>query len=135
MRRLMLRIAEKVAEKRQALALVTGESLGQVASQTLESMNTINEVTNLPVLRPLVAMDKLDIIDIAKKIDTYEISIRPYEDCCTLFLPRAPKTKPDRDHANRFEKNLLIEDLINEALAGVETIDIGKRQDDINALL
>lgn len=135
MRRLMLRISEKIAEQRNALALVTGESLGQVASQTLESMNTINEVTNLPVLRPLVAMDKLDIIDIANKIDTYDISIRPYEDCCTLFLPRAPKTKPDREHANRFEKNLPIEELVNEALAGVETIDIGRLHDDINALL
>jgi tRNA uracil 4-sulfurtransferase len=135
MRRLMLRISEKIAEQRQALALVTGESLGQVASQTLESMNTINEVTNLPVLRPLVAMDKLEIIDIAKTIDTYEISIRPYEDCCTLFLPRAPKTKPDREHANRFEKNLPIEELVNQAIEGVETIDISHLHDDINALL
>ncbi|MGV3488666.1 MAG: tRNA uracil 4-sulfurtransferase ThiI [Tuberibacillus sp.] len=135
MRRMMLRIAEKIAEERHALALVTGESLGQVASQTLESMNTINEVTNIPVLRPLVAMDKLDIIDIAKSIDTYDISIRPYEDCCTLFLPRAPKTKPDRKHANTFEKNLPIDELVNQALEGVETIDIGHLHDDISSLL
>ena len=135
MRRMMLRIAEKIAEREQALALVTGESLGQVASQTLESMNTINEVTNMPILRPLVAMDKLDIIDIAKKIDTYDISIRPYEDCCTLFLPRAPKTKPDRKHANQFEKNLPIDELVNQAVDGVETIDIGHLHDDISSLL
>lgn len=135
MRRVMLRIAEKVAEKRGALALVTGESLGQVASQTLESMNTINEVTNLPVLRPLVAMDKLDIIQIAKKIDTYEISIRPYEDCCTLFLPRQPKTKPDRAHANRFEAYLSVSELVDQAIGGIETVDVGRIQDDLSSLL
>ena len=135
MRRMMLRIAERLAVKHGALAIATGESLGQVASQTLESMNTINEVTNYPVLRPLVSMDKVDIIDIAKHIGTYDISIRPYEDCCTLFLPKAPKTKPKREHANRFEQGLAIEPLIEEAIAGVETIDINKQTDELEELL
>lgn len=134
MRRMMMRMAERIAFQEQCLAIATGESLGQVASQTLESMNTINEVTNLPVLRPLLSMDKLDIMTIAKDINTYDISIRPYEDCCTLFLPKSPKTKPDRDHASRFEKNLPVEDLLQEALTGVETIDIGKQSDIIQDL-
>lgn len=124
MRRLMFRIAEKLAEKTGALALATGESLGQVASQTLESMNTINQVTGLPVLRPLITMDKLDIARIAKQIDTYEISIRPYEDCCTIFLPKAPRTKPDRLHAERFEKSFDVEDLTDEAVNGIETLTV-----------
>ncbi|MFD2618034.1 tRNA uracil 4-sulfurtransferase ThiI [Terrilactibacillus laevilacticus] len=138
MRRMMLRIAEKLAKKNGALAIATGESLGQVASQTLESMHTINEVTNYPVLRPLVSMDKIDIMAIAQKIDTYDISIRPYEDCCTIFLPTAPKTKPKREHANKFEQYLPIDELINEALEGVQTIDLlNKSQvpDDIDDLL
>ncbi|RWZ59766.1 tRNA 4-thiouridine(8) synthase ThiI [Halobacillus fulvus] len=105
MRRMMMRISEQVAEKQGLLSITTGESLGQVASQTMESMNTINEVTNYPVIRPLVAMDKLDIIDVAKKIDTYDISIRPYEDCCTVFVPKAPKTKPTRENANYYESS------------------------------
>ncbi|MBM7096426.1 tRNA 4-thiouridine(8) synthase ThiI [Bacillus sp. H-16] len=115
MRRVMLRIAEKVAAKNKALALANGESLGQVASQTLDSMFTINEVTTMPVLRPLVAMDKLEVIDIAQKIDTYELSILPYEDCCTIFLPPQTKTKPNRTKANRFEGNLDIEALVEDA--------------------
>ncbi|TGA99240.1 tRNA 4-thiouridine(8) synthase ThiI [Sporolactobacillus shoreae] len=124
MRRLMFRIAEKLAEKTGALALATGESLGQVASQTMESMNTINQVTDLPVLRPLITMDKLDIARIAKQIDTYEISIRPYEDCCTIFLPKAPRTKPDRLHAERFEKSFDVEALTDEAVNGIETLTV-----------
>lgn len=122
MRRMMLRIAEKIAEDRGALALATGESLGQVASQTLESMNTINEVTNYPILRPLIAMDKVDIIEIARQIDTYDISIRPYEDCCTIFLPANPKTKPRREKINVFEQRVEAEDLINEAIKETEII-------------
>ncbi|MTT32515.1 tRNA 4-thiouridine(8) synthase ThiI [Terrilactibacillus sp. BCM23-1] len=138
MRRMMLRIAEKLAKKNGALAIATGESLGQVASQTLESMHTINEVTNYPVLRPLVSMDKIDIMAIAQKIDTYDISIRPYEDCCTIFLPTAPKTKPKREHANKFEQYLPIDELINEALEGVQTIDLltkSQESDDLDDLL
>ncbi|GAA3320488.1 hypothetical protein GCM10020331_031690 [Ectobacillus funiculus] len=103
MRRMMLRIAERIAQQRGALALVTGESLGQVASQTLDSMHTINEVTNYPILRPLITMDKLEIMKIANHIDTYNISILPYEDCCTIFTPPNPSTKPKREKASRFE--------------------------------
>lgn len=128
-RRMMLRIAEKIALQNNALAIATGESLGQVASQTLESMNTINEVTTLPVMRPLLTMDKLEIMKIAEEIDTYSISIRPYEDCCTLFLPSAPKTKPTREGANKFEYFLPIEELIEEAVARTEKIDFTNRKD------
>ncbi|UPM55087.1 tRNA uracil 4-sulfurtransferase ThiI [Gottfriedia acidiceleris] len=122
MRRVMLRIAEQVSVERKALALATGESLGQVASQTLESMHTINEVTNYPVLRPLLAMDKLEIMDIAKKIDTYDISIRPYEDCCTIFTPANPTTKPKRDKVARYESRFDFTELINEAVVNRESI-------------
>ncbi|PFH91159.1 tRNA uracil 4-sulfurtransferase ThiI [Bacillus sp. AFS088145] len=122
MRRVMLRIAEQVSVDRKALALATGESLGQVASQTLESMHTINEVTNYPVLRPLLAMDKLEIMDIAKKIDTYDISIRPYEDCCTIFTPANPATKPKRDKVARYESHFDFTELINEAVVNRESI-------------
>ncbi|MFD2170933.1 tRNA uracil 4-sulfurtransferase ThiI [Tumebacillus lipolyticus] len=122
MRRFMMRIAEKLAHRRKALALVTGESLGQVASQTLESMNTINHVTNMPILRPLVAMDKRDIMDLAKKIGTYETSILPYEDCCTIFLPKNPKTRPKVHEALAAEEKLDIDALIEEALEKTESI-------------
>ncbi|MBP0727291.1 tRNA 4-thiouridine(8) synthase ThiI [Bacillus sp. RG28] len=122
MRRMMLRISEQVAKERKALALATGESLGQVASQTLDSMHTINEVTNYPVLRPLLAMDKIEIMDIARKIDTYDISIRPYEDCCTIFTPANPTTKPKRDKAERFESKYDFTALLEEAVQNRETI-------------
>ncbi|WP_374724499.1 tRNA uracil 4-sulfurtransferase ThiI [Calidifontibacillus erzurumensis] len=125
MRRMMLRIAVRIAEKNGALAIATGESLGQVASQTIESMHAINEVTNYPIIRPLIAMDKLEIIDIAKKIDTFDISIRPYEDCCTIFLPSDPKTKPKKERINYYETKLEnIEDLIEKAVNETETIEI-----------
>ena len=122
MRRMMLRISEMVAEKRESLSMITGESLGQVASQTMESMHTINEVTNYPVLRPLISMDKLDIIDISKEIDTYEISIRPYEDCCTIFVPKQPKTKPRRDKVNAFESKVDFTEELQRAVDGMETV-------------
>lgn len=126
-RRLMLKIADGIREKSKGLAIITGESLGQVASQTLESMYTINEVTNTPILRPLIAMDKSDIISIAKEIDTYEISIRPYEDCCTVFVPDNPKTNPRRDKVNHFESSIDFAPLIDKALNNTETmtIDVG----------
>ncbi|WP_102345275.1 tRNA uracil 4-sulfurtransferase ThiI [Bacillus sp. Marseille-P3661] len=125
MRRMMLRIAEKVAIQNGALAIATGESLGQVASQTMESMHTINEVTNFPIIRPLIAMDKLEIIDIAHEIDTYETSILPYEDCCTIFLPADPKTRPKREKINHFEERLAnINDLIDDAVTNIEVIDL-----------
>lgn len=124
MRRMMMRIANQFAADRGILALSNGESLGQVASQTLESMNTINEVTTLPVLRPLVAMDKESTIVHAKKIGTYEISILPYEDCCTIFLPTDSKTKPKRKDAAKFEQYVEVEEKCREAIASIETIEI-----------
>lgn len=129
MRRIMLRISEEVAKRNGALALVTGESLGQVASQTLESMNTINDVTNMPILRPVIGMDKQEIMAIAKRINTYETSILPYEDCCTVFLPKAPKTKPDKQVARAQEAKLDMERLIEEAVNGVEVIDLVPEQE------
>ncbi|KGA96186.1 thiamine biosynthesis protein ThiI [Alkalihalobacillus alcalophilus ATCC 27647 = CGMCC 1.3604] len=129
MRRIMLRISEKIANERGILALATGESLGQVASQTLHSMNTINEVTNLPIIRPLVTMDKLEVIDIAHKIDTYETSILPYEDCCTIFLPSDSKTRPRRDQAHKYESYLDIEHYVNDAVERTETLTISAKEE------
>ncbi|WP_088103834.1 tRNA uracil 4-sulfurtransferase ThiI [Halalkalibacter urbisdiaboli] len=122
MRRMMLRISERIAQERGILAIATGESLGQVASQTLHSMHTINEVTNLPIIRPLVTMDKLEVIEIAKQIDTYETSILPYEDCCTIFLPTDSKTRPKREKANKYEQYLQVEHYINDAVSRTETV-------------
>jgi tRNA uracil 4-sulfurtransferase len=123
MRRVMLRITEKLAENNHAMAIANGENLGQVASQTMHSMYAINEVTNMPILRPVITMDKQEIMNISHKIGTYDISIRPYEDCCTIFLPSAPKTKPKREKAIMFEKNIEnLEELIEEAVQEVETL-------------
>ncbi|MBA4537685.1 tRNA 4-thiouridine(8) synthase ThiI [Bacillus aquiflavi] len=121
-RRIMLRITDELRKKNNALAIITGESLGQVASQTLESMYTINEVTNTPILRPLIAMDKTEIIDISKRIDTHDISIRPYEDCCTIFVPANPKTNPRRERANHFESFTNFDPFIQSAVLNTETI-------------
>ncbi|WP_064092645.1 tRNA uracil 4-sulfurtransferase ThiI [Rossellomorea aquimaris] len=123
-RRMMLLIADAIRQKHEGLALVTGESLGQVASQTLESMLAINDVTNTPVLRPLIAMDKLEIIDIAQKIDTHDISILPYEDCCTIFTPPAPKTRPKKEKVQYYESFVDFESLIKEAVEETEIITI-----------
>lgn len=116
MRRMMFRLATRIAMQREALALITGESVGQVASQTLESMRTINIVTDLPVLRPLVGMDKQEIIQRAQQIGTFDISVQPYEDCCTLFLPKRPATRPEPEQAARAEKTLAVEELLAGAL-------------------
>ncbi|MDD4753434.1 MAG: tRNA 4-thiouridine(8) synthase ThiI [Desulfitobacteriaceae bacterium] len=124
MRRMMFRIAERIARERKAFAIYTGESVGQVASQTLESMFTINNVTNMPVLRPLVGMDKEEIIQIAQKIGTFDISIRPYEDCCTVFLPDYPKIRARLEEAQNMEILLDIDELINDALAHTEVLEI-----------
>lgn len=124
-RRMMLRLSDRIREMRNGLVIVTGESLGQVASQTLESMLAINEVTNTPVLRPLVAMDKNEIIDISYDINTYDLATQPFEDCCTIFAPSKPKTKPKLDNAKRYEEALDVEGLIEEALANIK-IDIIK---------
>ncbi|WP_374988504.1 tRNA uracil 4-sulfurtransferase ThiI [Priestia megaterium] len=123
-RRMMLRITDLIREKNESLAIVTGDSLGQVASQTVESMYAINEVTNTPILRPLVTMDKTEIVEIARKIDTHEISNRPYEDCCTIFTPSSPKTKPKREKINRYEQFYDFETLIQEAVNNVETLEM-----------
>lgn len=127
-RRFMLRIAERAAEKFGALAIVNGESLGQVASQTLHSMNAINEVTNFPVLRPLITMDKIEVIDIAKKIGTYDISILPYEDCCTIFLPPQTVTKPTKDKAKAYEQGMDIDYYVENAVNGIETVIISSKE-------
>lgn len=115
-RRLMMQIADRVREDIGALGIVSGESLGQVASQTLDSLTAINEVTSTPVLRPLIAMDKLEIIQIAEEIDTYDISIRPHEDCCTIFTPAKPKTKPKLKRVKHFESFIDFEPMIEEAI-------------------
>ena len=122
MRRFMMRIAERLAKKYGAQAIITGESLGQVASQTIESITSSNSVVTMPVLRPLIMSDKIDIIDIAKKIDTYETSILPYEDCCTVFLPKFPAIRPNLDRVIKCENKLNVEELIEEAIANVEKI-------------
>lgn len=119
-RRFMMRITDRLREERNALAIVTGESIGQVASQTLESMVAINQVTTSPVLRPLVSMDKTEIIDISKKIDSYELSIQPYEDCCTVFAPQRPATKPDLEEVLRLEEKLDIDALVQRAIDGIK---------------
>ncbi|WLV23794.1 tRNA uracil 4-sulfurtransferase ThiI [Aciduricibacillus chroicocephali] len=122
MRRVMLRISEQICRKRGILSMTTGESLGQVASQTMDSMHVINAVTSYPIIRPLVAMDKEEIIEIAEKIDTYPISIRPYEDCCTIFVPKSPKTKPRLDKMEYFESQADFSELIKSAIENAETI-------------
>ena len=124
MRRFMFRIAERIARQNNGLAIYTGESVGQVASQTLESMFCINEVTNMPVLRPLVGMDKEEIMAVAQKIGTYDTSIRPYEDCCTVFLPKYPKIRPKVDECHKQEEKLDVEALIADALAHTEIMKI-----------
>ncbi|WML54312.1 tRNA uracil 4-sulfurtransferase ThiI [Neobacillus sp. PS3-12] len=123
-RRLMLRITDELRRKHEALAIITGESLGQVASQTLESMYAINEVTTTPILRPLIMMDKTDIIKIAQEINTHDISIRPFEDCCTIFVPASPKTKPRREKVNFYESFMDFEVYIQEAVNNSETMII-----------
>ncbi|AMQ05786.1 MULTISPECIES: tRNA uracil 4-sulfurtransferase ThiI [Sporosarcina] len=135
-RRLMLQIADKVREEEGALAIVTGESLGQVASQTLESLTAINAVTSSPILRPLIATDKLDIIDIAQKIGTYDISIRPYEDCCTIFSPSNPKTKPKLEKVAYYESFTDFEPMIEEAIEKRLIVELPLQQkDDFEDLL
>ena len=124
MRRMMYRIAQKVSEKQNCLAIVNGESIGQVASQTLESMQTINCVTDMPTIRPVACLDKLEIIDISKKIGTYDISIQPFEDCCTIFTPKNPVTKPTRHKAEKLESRFDFETLIDECIANMESIDV-----------
>lgn len=124
MRRFMLRIASELAKREGALALITGDSLGQVASQTMESIHTINAVTSMPVFRPLVGLDKQEIVELAVKIGTFETSILPYEDCCTVFVPKNPATRPTIEQVVRAEAELNVEDLIAEALARTELVEL-----------
>lgn len=131
LRRMMFKISKIVADKIHAKAICTGESIGQVASQTLESMNTITDGINLTILRPLSVVDKQDIIEIAKKIKTYEISIRPYEDCCTIFKPKNPKTAPKLEEVLKYEAKADYETLIKEAVENINTIIIKKSELDI----
>ncbi|MER0123602.1 tRNA uracil 4-sulfurtransferase ThiI [Streptococcus sp. ZJ93] len=123
-RRFMMRITDRIREERGGLVIINGESLGQVASQTLESMQAINAVTNTPVIRPVVTMDKLEIIDIAEKIDTFEISIQPFEDCCTIFAPDRPKTNPKIKNVDQYESRLDVEGLVERAVSGIMVTEI-----------
>lgn len=131
MRRMMYRIAEKVAKKNKCLAIVNGESIGQVASQTLSSILSVNDVTNFPILRPLCSFDKLDIIDIAKKIDTYETSILPYEDCCTVFVPKHPVINPNLKHIYHEESLYDFSELLDEAVNNIEVVDLKEVKSDL----
>ena len=124
MRRMMYRIMEKLAKKNKGLVIINGESIGQVASQTLTSMSVINSVTNMPVIRPVACLDKLEIIDIAKKIDTYDISILPYEDCCTVFVPKHPVINPSLQECLLNENKFDFEKMIDETVDQVETVVI-----------
>lgn len=121
-RRFMMRIAQVIARQFGAQALITGESLGQVASQTMDALVCTDAVVDMPVFRPLIGMDKTEIMDIANKIDTYETSILPYEDCCTVFTPRHPVTKPKLDTMPKAEEKLDVEALVNEAVEGTEMV-------------
>lgn len=120
-RRFMMRIAEKVAIENDVDTLITGENLGQVASQTIKSISVINEITKIPILRPLIGMDKTEIIDISKEINTYETSILPYEDCCSVFSPKHPVTRPKLDGIQKSEEQLHIDELVNIAHKTIET--------------
>ncbi len=124
MRRFMMRISQRLAGENDSLALITGESMGQVASQTLYAIATTDAVCDIPVFRPLIGMDKTEIVEIARKIDTFETSILPYEDCCTVFTPKHPQTKPTIAELERAESHLDVDGLINEALQGVEHLRI-----------
>lgn len=129
MRRMMYRISEKVLLNGRSLCLCAGESIGQVASQTLESMKTINEVIRVPMIRPLATYDKNEIIDIAKKIGTYEISIRPFIDCCTIFTPVNPTTKPTSKLAEKYEDRINYQPLIEECIANAEVVYINNENE------
>jgi thiamine biosynthesis protein ThiI len=122
MRRMMYRIAERVSKRRNCKVIINGESIGQVASQTLTSMSVINNVTNYPVIRPVACLDKLEIIDIANKIDTYETSILPYEDCCTIFVPRHPVINPELSKCIEYENLFDYETLLEKCIDNIETI-------------
>ncbi|WVE60773.1 tRNA uracil 4-sulfurtransferase ThiI [Enterococcus faecium] len=123
-RRMMLRLTDEIRRIRHGLVILNGESLGQVASQTLQSMVVINEVTNTPIIRPVATMDKLEIIEVAEQIDTFNLSIQPFEDCCTIFAPPQPKTRPQLEKVHQYEERLAIDEMIQRALAGLKMEEI-----------
>lgn len=125
-RRMMLRVADIVLEKVGANAIVNGENLGQVASQTLKSMYAINGVTSTPILRPLVSLDKEDIVKKAREIGTFDVSIQPYEDCCTIFTPKNPVTEPDFDKVIKYESVFNFDEMVQRAADNIETLTINK---------
>ncbi len=132
MRRIMYRIAERYGKMRKCKIIINGESIGQVASQTLTSMSVINDVTNMPVIRPVACLDKLEIIEIAKKIGTYETSILPFEDCCTIFLPKHPVIHPLLSRAKEYESYFDYESLIDECISHIEVVtDFQKKYKDL----
>lgn len=130
MRRMMYRIAERIANECKALAIVNGESIGQVASQTLESMGVINEVTQMPVIRPVATMDKVEIINLARKIQTYETSILPFEDCCTIFTPKNPVTKPILAKAEKMESRFDFNELLEQCVKNTTSVDVYPMKDE-----
>lgn len=137
-RRMMLRLTDAIRELRKGLVIINGESLGQVASQTLQSMVAINEVTTTPIIRPVVSMDKGEIIEIAEKIDTFELAIQPFEDCCTIFAPPQPKTRPKLDKAQSYEARLDVEGLMARAMSGLKVSEItetSEQNEDFSDLL
>ncbi|HHX52825.1 MAG TPA: tRNA 4-thiouridine(8) synthase ThiI [Erysipelothrix sp.] len=131
MRRFMVRIAEKVAKSNKCGALVSGESLGQVASQTIESLDVINRATDSLILRPLITLDKNEIIEISKKIGTYETSILPFEDCCTIFTPVAPIIKPKLGRVKMYEERFDIEEMIDKAIDNIRTVEVRPKVDSL----
>lgn len=135
MRRMMYRIMDKLTKKYKAYAIINGESIGQVASQTLVSMNVINSVTSIPVIRPVACLDKLEIIDIAKKIDTYDISILPYEDCCTVFVPKHPVINPVLNLCVEMESRFDYEKMIDDTINSISTIKIDDNEEDFADIL
>ena len=124
MRRFMMRVSEKIAVNEHCSALITGESLGQVASQTLQAIVCTDQAAEMPVFRPLIGMDKIDIIDISRKIDTFDISIQPFEDCCTVFTPKHPRTRPDLQAVLEAERQLDCDALIEECVRNVKLTKI-----------
>ncbi len=135
MRRMMYRITEKISKRNNAKVIINGESIGQVASQTLTSMSAINNVTNMPVIRPVACLDKLEIIDIAKNINTYETSILPYEDCCTIFVPDHPVINPTIEKCIEYEKLINVDELINNAIKNTSTIKVQNEIDKYSDVL
>jgi len=131
-RRMMLRLTQALTIQRHAMAIFNGESLGQVASQTMESMMAINDVTTLPILRPVVSLDKNEIIKIAKDIDTYELSILPFEDCCTIFAPPSPKTRPNLERTRLYEQRLDIDGLMQRSLDGIKISEVKAGEEFLN---